>query len=116
MLGNRDVAPRNVFGTDQLGFEAFGPRAVFGGAHSSAEEYVNLLGVQHVHDGQKRADLSIGERLLFAFSGGRCWSVSPFSMNPAGTVQKPRRGSIARRHNRIRPSCSGTQPTTSFGF
>ena len=42
--------------------------------------------------------------------------VSPFSMNPAGTVQNPKRGSMARLHSRILSSHCGTHPKTSKGF
>ena len=42
--------------------------------------------------------------------------VSPFSRNPAGSVHRPRRGSIARLHSSTRPSDSGRQPTTVLGF
>lgn len=41
---------------------------------------------------------------------------SPSSMKPAGMVQKPRLGSIARRASRKRPSWVTTEPTTIFGF
>ena len=41
---------------------------------------------------------------------------SAFSMNPAGNVQSPWRGSMARRHRRIFPSHSTILPTTTFGF
>ena len=45
-----------------------------------------------------------------------CCTDSPFSMKPAGMVQKPWRGSIARLHIRILPSTSMTQPAMMRGF
>ena len=41
---------------------------------------------------------------------------SPFSRKPAGSVHRPYRGSIARRHSSTRSCHSGRQPTTTFGF
>ena len=38
--------------------------------------------------------------------------LSPISRNPAGTVQSPLQGSMARLHRSILPSCSTMQPTT----
>ena len=42
--------------------------------------------------------------------------VSFSSMYPAGKVQNPRRGSMARRQRRIFPSQVATDPTMIFGF
>ena len=42
--------------------------------------------------------------------------VSPFSMNPAGSVHNPDLGSMARRHSSTLPSRSATHPATIFGF
>ena len=45
-----------------------------------------------------------------------CWVVSLFSRNPAGSVQKPKRGSIARLQSKTLFSHSGMHPTMTLGF
>jgi hypothetical protein len=45
-----------------------------------------------------------------------CEVVSPNSRNPAGIVHRPRAGSIARLHSKIRFSQVQTAPTTIFGL
>jgi hypothetical protein len=77
---------------------------------------MHLVRVQDVNDREERPDLDSYERLFWDSRAAASCSVSLFSMKPAGTVQNPRRGSIARLQSRMRPACSGTQPTTSLGF
>ncbi|MNJ67315.1 hypothetical protein D3C77_634780 [compost metagenome] len=45
-----------------------------------------------------------------------CSVVSPASMNPAGKVQVPGRGGMARWHSRYLPSRSMMQPAMIFGL
>ena len=111
-----DLRPGHFALLDEARLQAFDADAESIARQHGTKHHVYLLGVQHVHDGAETADLDPGQRLLVALACGGLCSVSPTSMKPAGMVQKPRRGSIARRQTSIRPPCSGTQPAISLGL
>jgi hypothetical protein len=110
--GAPDFSPTRIAEPGPNGFPLanFQPGAVAGPGYSP---FIRIAGSQTVYS----APIATRARASSAVSRSAPASiVSPFSRKPAGSVQRPSRGSIARLHSRTRPSHSGRQPTTVLGF
>ena len=101
----------------QHDLEALLAHAELRGGQAGAEHHVHLVGVQHVHDGQQRADLDLGQRFLGGFAARRVLRRLAV-LHEARRESSSSRGAARSRGDRAGscPSCSGTQPATIFGF
>ena len=94
-----------------------GPGVEVGVEHPGAVEEVHLADAHHVEHREQALQLDVRAGLLDRSRAARPAAVvSPSSMKPAGSVQKPWRGSMLRRHSSTWSSQTGTVPTTFSGF
>ena len=64
----RDVLPGYFSLGDEFDFQAFRTDPIAGLGETCAKHHVHLVGVQHVHDGEQRADLDVGQSFFLRFA------------------------------------------------